>query len=157
MKKTMWAAIALVAVVAMIPLTAQGTQGPGRMGRGFGGPGVRGQGPGGPGPMAMLQQLNLTEQQREQVKALMDERRDQRPGANMQELQKELHAAVFADTVDLAKIEQLKGAIASAEAAMLSARIDTHVKISQILTAEQRAKARELPARGPGRGRRGGI
>ena len=159
MKKTMWAAVVVLAIVAMIPLAAGGQdaqrpQGPGRgMGRGFG-PG----GPGGPGP-GIVHRLELTEAQREQVKALMEERRESRPGAGMMELQKQLQTALFADSVDLAKIEQLKQAIASAEAAMLSARIDTELKINLILTAGQRAKARELIATGPpqgrGRGRRG--
>jgi Spy/CpxP family protein refolding chaperone len=160
MKNAIWAAIVFVAIVALIPAAAHGPQAGGRgPGRGFGaqggpgGPGGRG-GPG--GPMAILQQLNLTEEQREQVKAIMGDRREARPGSNLAELQKQLHTAIFADTVDLAKLEQLKAAIASAEAAMLSARIDTELKIAQLLTAEQRAKARELSATGaPGRGRRG--
>ena len=159
MRKTVWAAIAIVAIVAMIPVAAQGLQGRGHgQGRGFGGPG----GPGGPGgrggpggPMAILNQLNLTDQQQEQIKAIHQERREERPGADRMELQKQLQTAIFADTVDLAKIEGLKTAIASAEAAMLSGRIDTEVKISQVLTTEQRAKARELFAKSPPRGRRG--
>lgn len=159
MRKAVWAAVAIVAIVAMVPASAQGPQGGGRRGpggRGFGGPGGPGGrgGPGGPAPI--VQQLNLTEDQRDQVKAIMEGRREDRPGANMMELQKQLQTAIFADTVDLAKIEELKTAIASAEAAMLSARIDTEMKINQILTAEQRAKARELVAKGPpGRGRGG--
>ncbi len=157
MKKTLWVAVVLMAAVALIPLVAQepqAPQGPGhRMGRGVG-PG----GPGGPGP-GIVHRLNLTEPQLEQVKAIMQERRESRPGANMMELQKQLQTALFAEKVDLATIEQLKEQIAAAEAAMLSARIDTELKINQILTPEQRAKARELVATGPGpgrgRGRRG--
>ncbi len=157
MKKTLWAGVVALAALALIPISAQEPQrpqGPGRgMGRGVG-PG----GPGGPGP-GIVRRLDLTEQQREQIKAIVDERRESKPGANMMELQKQLQTALFADAVDLAKVEQLKQAIASAEAAMLSARIDTELKINQLLTPEQRAKARELVASGPGpgrgRGRRG--
>jgi Spy/CpxP family protein refolding chaperone len=161
MKKTVWAAIAVLAMAALIPLAAYGTQETRQQpqeqgrGRGFGpGPG----GPGGPGAMRVLQRLDLTETQREQVKAILDERRDERP-AHMMQLQQQLQAAIFADTVDLAKIEALKGQIASAEAALLSARIDTETRIAQLLTPEQRAKARELVANrpGPARGRRGGF
>jgi Spy/CpxP family protein refolding chaperone len=70
-----------------------------------------------------------------------------------------LRAAIFADTPDLAKIDQLKSAIAEAEAAALARRIDVDLKVAQVLTAEQRAKARELRGpgmrgRGPGRGQR---
>ena len=155
MKKTLLALAALAAVTALAPLAAQAPQVPGRMGRGFGGPGIGGPG----GPQAVLRQLDLTDQQREQIKVLMTERRQEQPGARMRELQQQLHAAVFADTVDAAKIEELKTAIASAEAELLAARIDTQVKISQILTPEQRAKAREFVANAParGRGRRGAF
>lgn len=155
MKKTLFAVAALAAVTAFAPLAAQAPQVPGRMGRGFGGPGMGGPG-GGP---AVLRQLNLTDQQREQIKVLMNERRQEQPGAKMRELQQQLHTAIFADTVDMAKLEALKTAIASAEADLLAARIETQVKISQILTPEQRAKARELVANAParGRGRRGAF
>lgn len=163
MKRTTWAAVALVAAVALIPLAAQGTpaqgsQGPVR-GRGFGpGPGGPGGGPGGPGAMRVVHQLDLTDAQRDQIKAVVDEHRQERPGARLVELQQQLQAAIFADTVDLAKIEALKSQIAAAEAAMLASRIETETKVAQLLTPAQRAKARELLANapGPGRGRRGG-
>jgi len=160
MRKTVLTAMAIVAIVALIPVAAQ--QARGGRGPGIGGPGGPGGdgrgGRGGPGGgLSIVHQLNLTDQQREQVKSIMEGQREQRPDANMMELQKQLRAAVFADSPDLGKIEQLKTAIASAEAAMLSARIDTELKINQILTAEQRAKARDLIASGPARGRRGGL
>lgn len=148
MKKTLWVAAVVVAALALVPLTAQEATRPQAPGRGMG----RGFGPGGPGP-GLVHRLDLTDQQREQVQAIMEERRASRPGANMMELQKQLQAALFADTVDLAKVEALKDAIRAAEAAMLSARIDTELKINHILTPEQRAKARELIAAGPGPGR----
>lgn len=157
MKKTLWAGVAVLAALALIPIAAQEAQRPQAPGRGMG----RGFGPGGPGGggPGIVHRLDLTETQREQLKAIMQERRESKPGATMMELQKQLQTALFADTVDLAKVEQLKAAIASAEAAMLSARIDTELKINQLLTPEQRAKARELIASGPGpgrgRGRRG--
>ncbi len=157
MKKTLWAGVVVLAALALIPIAAQEAQRPQAPGRGVGrgfGPG----GPGGPGP-GIVHRLDLTEQQREQLRAIMQERRESKPGAAMMELQKQLQTALFADTVDLAKVEQLKTAIAAAQAAMLSARIDTELKINQLLTPEQRAKARELIASGPGpgrgRGRRG--
>jgi Spy/CpxP family protein refolding chaperone len=149
MKKTLWAAVALVAVVALVPAAAQVQQGPQRpgragMGRGFG-PG----GPGGPGP-GIVHRLNLTDQQREQIAAIVEEHRESRPGAKVMDLRKELQAALFADTVDLAKVEGLKTAIAAAEAALLASRIETEMKVNQVLTPEQRAKARELIASAPG-------
>jgi Spy/CpxP family protein refolding chaperone len=70
------------------------------------------------------------------------------------ELRRSLHATIFADTPDLAHIDQLRASIAEAEAAALAARVDLEMKIAQILTPEQRAQARELTARAPGRGQR---
>ena len=141
----------LVAGIAFITLSAQGPapqtgradrtevrQGRGGFGRG-----------GGP----LFARLDLTEAQREQVHAIMKENADgERPAAKHAELEQQLRAAIFADAPDLGKIDQLKASIAEAEAAALARRIDVDLKIAQVLTAEQRAKAREL--RGPaGRGR----
>jgi len=114
-----------------------------------------GQGRGGPGgPLPILRQLNLTETQRGQIKALTDEQRqqagDQSPVRKLAELQRALRAAVFADTPDNAQIDQLRGGIAEAEAAVLAARVDLQLKIAQILTPEQRKQARELADQRPG-------
>ena len=111
--------------------------------------------------MPILRQLNLTDAQREQIKALTDEHRaqddTQSPARKLVELQRTLEAAVFADTPDNAQIEQLRASIAEAEAATLAARVDLQLKIAQILTPEQRKQARELMDRRPGRsGRAGG-
>jgi protein CpxP len=113
-----------------------------------------GRGGRGPGPLPMLQQLNLTDAQRDQIHSIMGARRsDQEAGRKLGDLQHQLTVAIFADTPDLAQIEQLKASIGEAEAAALAERIDTQLKIAQVLTPEQRQKARELPAPGPGRGR----
>ena len=93
--------------------------------------------------MAMLRQLDLTDAQRTQIRAIMDEHRPARAQmTKMRDLQKQLHDAILADNVDQAKIEELKTAIAQAEAAALDARIDIGLKIAQVLTPEQRAQAR---------------
>ncbi len=157
MKRTLWTAVAVLAVVA-IPLIAQQPQGRG-FGRGMGpGPGGRGMGP---GPMPILHQLNLTEAQREQIRTLTEEWRNDRPEVRMMELEKQLHALVFADSPDVGKINELKTAIAAAQAEHLARRVDHELQLVQVLTPEQRAKARELiangPGPGPGRGRRGGF
>lgn len=119
------------------------------------------QGRGGPGgPLPILRQLNLTDAQREQIRALTDEQRAQRaqsPRKTLGELHRALAAAIFADTPDSAQIDQLRAAIAEAEAATLTARVDLQLKISQILTPEQRKQARELTDQRPARvGRAGG-
>jgi periplasmic protein CpxP/Spy len=140
-------AAAAVVVTTTIAATAAGQSAVGR------GPGA-GPGRGGPGgPMAIIRQLNLTDAQREQIKALTDAERaaraqtgGQAPVRTVFDLQRSLEAAIFADTPDTAQIDQLKASIADAEAAALAGRIDLQLKIAQILTPEQRAQARELTA-----------
>jgi periplasmic protein CpxP/Spy len=135
MKRTLWSSIAVVVVAAAaIPVLAQAPQGRGGSGRGgFG------------GPMLFMRGLNLTDAQREQIRALTDERRNQaeNPGRKVAELDHQLRLAVLADTPDLQKVEELKTAIAAAAAEQLSARIELESRIAQVLTPEQRAQARE--------------
>jgi Spy/CpxP family protein refolding chaperone len=104
--------------------------------------------------------LNLTDDQKAQVKTLLDEERTQTdaqsPGRKLMELQRTLSAAVFADVPDTAQIDQLRASIAEAEAAALARRIDMQLKVAQILTPEQRQRARELADRPSGQGRAGG-
>jgi Spy/CpxP family protein refolding chaperone len=99
----------------------------------------------------MLQRLDLTDTQKEQVRSIMAERSGERPGQALAKLHQDLLAAVMADTPDASKIEQLKASINEAEANALNERVDLQLRIAQVLTPEQRQKAREAPA-GP-RGR----
>ena len=104
--------------------------------------------------LSILRNLNLTDAQREQVRALTEERRAQAPGRQGVELQRQLELAIFADTPDQQKIEELKNAIAASHQAELAARIDLETRVAQILTPEQRVQARErLEQGGPPRGR----
>ena len=145
MKRSMWTAVAalMVAAAVAIPVIAQPPQG--------------GRGPGrGPGMGGMLRGLNLTDAQRDQIKTLTEQRRTgEDPRRNLMDLERQLHAAILADTPDLPKIEELKSSVAAASAQELTARIDLESRIAQILTPEQRAQAREAVAKGPA-GRRGG-
>jgi len=143
--------VALAALVAM-PLVAQQPQGRG-MGRGAG----MGMGPGGPGgPMAVLRGLELTDAQREQIRAIMDAERENRPAERVADLHKQLQLAILADTPDTQKLGELKAAIAARMAEELTHRIEVESKIVQILTPEQRAQARENAGKmGPPQGRRG--
>ena len=151
--------LSTIAVAAAVAVTTAISAGAGQPPAGRG-PGS-GQGRGGPGPLPILRQLNLTETQREQIKALTDDERAQNdaqsPARKLFELQRALEAAIFADTPDNAQIDQLRAGIAQAEAGLLAARVELQLKIAQILTAEQRKLARELSDRRPGRaGRMGG-
>ena len=143
-------AAAFVASVAV----AQG-QGPGPQGRGGRGPGGMG-GPGGPG-RAVLQ--GLSEEQRQQVKAIMDEGHNAQQGPPADaKLRRDLEVELLSDTPNDQKIEDLKQQILLAQAEGLSRHISVQKRIAQVLTAEQRAKARERIAQAPsdGRGQRGG-
>lgn len=147
--------IVMAAVLALsvgaISLLAQGPgQRPGGPGRGRGGPG----GPGGPGILAMVHQLDLTDAQREQLRALAEEgRHGGDPGAPMRAAEQKLHAAVLADTPDLQAIESLKAALNAAHAAELEHRVDMMRKIAQILTPAQRQQLLQMEPQGPPRGR----
>jgi protein CpxP len=103
----------------------------------------------------MLRGLNLTDEQRDQVKALVDQRRtSEDPRRNLMDLERQLQIAILADAPDQQKIEELKTSISSASAQELAARTDFQTRIAQILTPEQRAQARDAVGKGPG-GRRG--
>ena len=157
-------AAAFVASVAVASQQATGQQDPprqkveqGRRG-GPGGPGGPGRGFGGP----MF--ADLTDQQREQIKAIHDAEREgqQGPPADAK-LRQQLELELLADAPNDQAIETLKQQIASAELEHLTRHIAVQKQIAQVLTPEQRAKARERLAQapadgrgGPGRGRRGG-
>jgi Spy/CpxP family protein refolding chaperone len=116
------------------------------------GPGRRG------GPFPLMRIPDLTDAQRQQIRQLMEERRDgaDNPMRQVADLERQLHAELFADAPDTGKIEALKSQMASAHASALEARIDLQTKIAQILTPEQRKQLRENPGRA-GRGGRGGF
>ena len=122
-----------------------GPGGPGGPGRGFGGPIF----------------ADLTEQQREQVKAIHDAQRagQQGPPADGK-LRQQLELELLADVPNDQTIETLKQQIANAQLEHLTRHIAVQKQIAQVLTPEQRAKARERIAQAPdgprGAGRRGG-
>ena len=153
MTRRMVMAATLALSVGAFPLLAQGPGRPGGPGGAFG--------PGGPpGILAMVHQLDLTDAQKDQIKALADEgRQGGDPGAAVQAAEQKLHAAILADAPDLQAIESAKAAINAAHAAELEHRVAMMQKIAQILTAAQRQQLLALQAQGPrGRGRGpGGI
>jgi Spy/CpxP family protein refolding chaperone len=145
-------AIALSLSVGAMSLLAQGAgQRPGGPGRG---PGGRG-GPDGPGILAAVRHLDLTDAQREQLRALADDNRQGGdPGASIRAAEQKLHAAVLADTPDLQAIESLKAALNRAHAEELDHRVAMMQSIAQILTPAQRQHLLQLAPQGlpPGRG-----
>jgi Spy/CpxP family protein refolding chaperone len=146
------AVVGAVAAAFVASVAVAQSQGPGPQGRGGRGPGMGG--PDGPG-RALLQ--GLTEEQRQQVKTIMDEAREgqQGPPADAK-LRRDLEAELLADTPNDQKIEDLKQQILLAQAEGLSRHISVQKRVAQVLTAEQRAKARQRLAQEPAGGRRGG-
>jgi protein CpxP len=148
------------------PAAQGGRRGAGMMGQGMmgpGGPGMRG-GPGGRGGMfgAGLRGIDLTDAQREQVRAIMESHRDEQKaiGDRMQAARKALHEAIAADAVDEGAIRAKAGEIGAveADAAVLQAKI--RAEVFGILTPEQAAKAKAFRSQmeqrmkdGRGRGR----
>lgn len=137
-------AVALAALVATTAVAFAQNPPPPRQGRGAG----FGQGRGGPGPMGMLQQLNLTADQRTKVQSIMQEHRQatQTDAQTMRDLQQQLKNAIFADSP--ADTSALQDQIASLEAKLQTGRIAAEKQIAAILTADQRKQVRDMP--GPG-------
>ena len=153
MTRRMVMAATLALSLGALPLLAQGPgQRPGGPGPGPGGP----MGPGGPpGILAMLHQLDLTDAQKDQLKALMDEGAQAGdPGAAIRAAEQKLHAAILADVPDLHAIESQKAALNAAHAAELEHRVAMMQRVAQILTPAQKQQLLALQAQGPrGRGR----
>jgi Spy/CpxP family protein refolding chaperone len=147
------AAIALTVGISTVSGQTATEPQPGAAGRrhafGQGRPG----GPGGPGGFLPLRRLELTDDQRAQIKEILQAARpagDDAPGRQLMTLRRSLRAAILADTPDASQIEQIRSQIAQAEAAALAKRVDVGLKIAQVLTPEQREKARTAA---PGRRR----
>jgi periplasmic protein CpxP/Spy len=113
-----------------------GRGGPGHVGRGFG------------GPMAMLRQLDLTDEQRAQVRQVMDSHRDELRaiGERVMAAHGAQRAAVTAPQFDEQAVRTRAAELAAAEAdaAVLQAKV--HSEVFAVLTPEQQAKAAQLKA-----------
>ena len=152
-RRTTIAAAVLAVSLGALPLLAQGTGGGFQPGQRMGGPG-RG-GPGGP-MVPGLNRLDLTDAQRDQLHALMEqERQGDRPGQTLRQAEQALQAAVFADAPNPQAIESARTALNAAHAAELDHRISMMEKVAQILTPTQRQELANMPGPG-GRGRGAG-
>lgn len=155
MKNVLKTAVVGAVAAAFVASVAVAQQGPGQ-GQGRG----QGMGPGGPGGRgfgfgpAVMQ--NLTDQQRQQIRAIHEEFRPE-DRATDAKLRQQLELELLADAPNTAKIEELKQQILAAQSEALTRHITVRTKVAQqVLTADQRANAREQLAKGPGeRGPRG--
>jgi Spy/CpxP family protein refolding chaperone len=116
----------------------------------------RGRGPGGPdgpgglrgpgGPMGMLPRLgrdiNLTDAQRDQIKAIAESHKaDWNALADRARTARiALNDTVTADSIDEALIRQKSSEVAAVDADIAVARARAYAAVVQILTAEQKAK-----------------
>jgi Spy/CpxP family protein refolding chaperone len=91
----------------------------------------------------------MTEVQKDQIKNIAAGHRDEWKalGDRARSAHQALQQAVTADTVDETLIRQRSAEVAAVEADTAVARARAYAEVFQILTAEQKAKARELRTR----------
>ena len=90
-------------------------------------------------PEDPIQQLNLTPEQREKIRSIREQLRDERAAINqrVRETNQALQAALDADNPNEAQLENLMRDVAAAQAAAMRMRILSEVRIRRVLTAEQ--------------------
>ena len=93
-----------------------------------------------------IQQLRLTPEQREQIRSIREEMRDERATVNrrQREARQLLDQALDADQPDEALVEQRLRDLAAAQAAQMRLNTLTEVRIRKVLTPEQRTLLREI-------------
>ncbi len=86
-----------------------------------------------------IRQLNLSPEQREKIRAIREQLREERAIINqrLQETNKALQAALDADNPNEAQLENLMSDVAAAQAAAMRMRILSEVRIRRVLTTEQ--------------------
>lgn len=93
-----------------------------------------------------VQQLNLTPEQREQIRSIRENNRADRAAINEQlrEANRTLEEALSSDNPDESLVEQRLRSVAAAQAAATRMRVLTEIRIRRVLTAEQRDILRSL-------------
>ena len=128
-----------------------GFGGPGPGGPGPGGPGGRRGGPGGPdagalGPM-MLERLDLTTDQRERVRQILDSHRDEQKAIGDRAMKAhEALQEVVTGTFDESAIRARAVDVAAVDADVAVAQARVYNEVLQILTADQQQKLKKLQA-----------
>jgi Spy/CpxP family protein refolding chaperone len=136
-----------VAAGAFVHAQDQNTNRPPRPFMGAGGPGRSG---GFGGPMGLLprlgRELNLTDTQKDQIKAIADTHKDEWKSLAEREraAHQALNALVMADAIDEASIRQKSADVAAVDADAAVMRAHAHAEVLQILTADQRAQLKTL-------------
>jgi protein CpxP len=160
-KTSLAAALAVVTIATAAPmLTADSSakaaearqdQPQRRQGPGFGGPGMRRGGPMGFGPG--FRQLDLTDDQKTQLRTIAESHRDEfrAAGEKARAAHDGMQALVEADTINESAIRAKSAEIAAAEAEVMILNAKVRQESMQVLTAEQQQKLKELRAAQPRR------
>lgn len=93
-----------------------------------------------------IRQLNLTPEQREQIRSIREHNKTERAAINerVSDTNRALEAALDSENPDEAVVEQRVRDVAAAQAAAMRVRILTEVRIRRVLTPEQRVILRSL-------------
>ena len=93
-----------------------------------------------------IRELNLSAEQRQRIRAIREQLRDERAAVNdrLRETNRALEEALDADNPDEATVEQRLRDVAAAQAASMRIRVLSEVRILRVLTPEQLAILRSL-------------
>ena len=100
-----------------------------------------------PGPSAdPIRDLNLSPEQRERIRAIREEQRDERAAVNqrLRQTNRALEEVLDSENPSDAEIERHLREIAAAQAASLRIRVATEMKVRKVLTPDQLATLRLL-------------
>ena len=158
-KISLAAALAVVTIATAAPLLTAQDQPQRRQGPGFGGPPPGG--PGGPGmrrggPMGFgpgFRELDLTDDQKAQLKSIAESHRDEFRAARekARAAHDGMQALVEADSINESAIRAKSAEIAAAEAEVMILNAKVRQESMQVLTSEQQQKLKELRAAQPRR------
>lgn len=93
-----------------------------------------------------IRQLNLTPEQREQIRTIREQSKEERARINerLRETNRVLEQALDSDSPDEAAVEQRAREVVEAQAAAMRLRVLTEVRIRRVLTLEQKTLLRTL-------------
>ena len=99
-----------------------------------------------PPPADPIQQLNLTPEQRQQIRRLMAETQQERQNTNrsLREANQALDRALDAEPLDENLVEQRINEVAAAQAAQTRMRAHMELRVRRLLSTEQLATLRQM-------------
>lgn len=158
----MWLLLSLVLLFALVPRASAQVRGAHPPEAGPQVDGVRPPPPRRDVGGGLLLELNLTTEQRSQLREIRVQSDEQARALSrrLNAARRALDDTIYADAVDEAVIEQRVREVSEAQAALVRLRAQTELRVRRVLTPEQLQSFRELRQRARlrqrGRGRRGG-